>query len=399
MSLHCLVLGSLALALAAQGGAARASSRAAEPLPAEIRRALSHSPIPKVPVDPANEVQQLPAAIQFGAQLFSDARLSGGKGVSCATCHRESKGWSDGRPVPGDGDGTGVRRTPSIRNAAYQRWFGWDGSADSLWFQAIRPIENPNEMGLDRAHLARLVSSSPDLAAKFLAVFGQPASDRCAAGADPNIDVRLRQEAATDCMRNVGKALAAFVATIVSQPNRFDRFVERVKAGDPFDRSGLTADELAGLRIFFGKGSCHACHAGPLFTNGEFHNLALYPTVKGGWKDSGRLGGIRALIASEFNRLRFAASPEQFDKTPTRYLAAREHAWGQFKTPSLRNASSQSYFMHHGHFASLQQVVRFYSELEGLDATDHHRELSIMPLRLTAAEQDSLVRFLELIGE
>jgi hypothetical protein len=44
-------------------------------------------------------------------------------------------------------------------------------------------------------------------------------------------------------------------------------------------------------------------------------------------------------------------------------------------------------------------VVRFYSELEGLDATDHHRELSIMPLRLTPAEQDSLVRFLELIGE
>jgi cytochrome c peroxidase len=396
---RCRVVGWLAFALAAQGDAVGASPPVAESLPAEIRRALSHSPIPDVPIDPANEVQQLPEAIRFGALLFDDIRLSGGKGMSCATCHQPGNGWSDGRPVPGDGGSGGVRRTPSIRNAAHQRWFGWDGGADSLWFQAIRPIENPVEMGMDRLEVARLVSSSPDLAATFLAVFGPAAADRCTAGGDPATPVQVRREAATDCLRNVGKALAAFIATIVSRPNRFDRFVEHVKGGGPVDRSGLCAEELAGLRLFFGKGNCHACHAGPLFTNGEFHNLGLYPTVKGGWKDSGRLGGVRRLIASEFNRVRSAESLHPPENTPSRYLAAREHTWGQFKTPSLRNASSQSYFMHHGHFSSLQQVVRFYSELEGLDATDHHRELSIMPLRLTPAEQGSLVRFLELIGE
>jgi cytochrome c peroxidase len=369
------------------------------PLPVEVVRALSHSPIPKPSVDRSNAVQQQPEAIQLGARLFADPRLSAGKGLACTSCHQQSQGWSDGRQVATNGESTGLRRTPSIRNAVYQRWFGWDGSADSLWSQAIRPIENPFEMGADRLAVSRFVSSSPDIEPQFTALFGSSATDRCKAANDEKIELRIRREAATDCIRNVGKVLAAFVATIVSSPNRFDSFVARVRGGETVERAGLAGQELSGLRVFFGKGSCFTCHTGPLFSNGEFHNLALYPTVKGGWTDSGRLGGIRNVLASEFNQLRSDLSPEELERAPTRYLTTRENAWGQFKTPSLRNASSQAYFMHHGQFGSLRQVVAFYSDMRGMDATDHHRELSIMPLQLSPIEQDDLVRFLELIGE
>jgi cytochrome c peroxidase len=51
--------------------------------------------------------------------------------------------------------------------------------------------------------------------------------------------------------------------------------------------------------------------------------------------------------------------------------------------------------MHTGQFATLRDVVRFYSTLEGAAARGHHGETVLRPLNLTEGEIDDLVAFIE----
>ena len=50
--------------------------------------------------------------------------------------------------------------------------------------------------------------------------------------------------------------------------------------------------------------------------------------------------------------------------------------------------------MHQGQFATLRDVVRFYSTLEGALPPGHHQERILRPLQLTEGELDDLVAFL-----
>jgi hypothetical protein len=52
----------------------------------------------------------------------------------------------------------------------------------------------------------------------------------------------------------LGKAIAAFVRTIVPTPSRFDNYVEALMANDPESMiKALTNEEVKGLRLFIGK--------------------------------------------------------------------------------------------------------------------------------------------------
>ena len=125
----------------------------------EVRVIALHGPWPPAaPVDPSNRVTGRPEAILFGQYLFNEPRLSASRGMSCADCHQSGRDWRDGR-ARGLGAAELDRRTPTLWNVGYQHWFGWDGAADSLWMQSIRPIVDPREMGT-------IVGAMPD-AAKF----------------------------------------------------------------------------------------------------------------------------------------------------------------------------------------------------------------------------------------
>src|SRR5690606_15598302 len=78
---------------------------------------------------------------------------------------------ADGLPVA-RGLGTAERRAPSLWNLAWSRSFFWDGRADSLWSQALQPIENEVEMGGDRVAIARYVAGDPVLSEAYGRVFG-----------------------------------------------------------------------------------------------------------------------------------------------------------------------------------------------------------------------------------
>ena len=119
--------------------------------PEELRKISQHGPWPQPWTnDPSNRVSGNRIAVDFGEQLFFEPKLSTSGKLSCGTCHVPERDWSDGLKR-GEGMQTVDRNTPNLVNVRYHRWFGWDGAADSLWWQSIRPILNDKEIG--RAHV------------------------------------------------------------------------------------------------------------------------------------------------------------------------------------------------------------------------------------------------------
>ncbi|NDE14400.1 hypothetical protein EBZ80_05655 [bacterium] len=120
----------------------------------ELRQVLAGMTVPSVSAPLAGSREHRLAT--FGRKLFLDPGLSSNGQVSCATCHRPDKSFTDGLPVA-KGVGTTARNAPTIINSRFAHWFFWDGRADSLAAQAAGPLENPDEHGLDRESLATAI--------------------------------------------------------------------------------------------------------------------------------------------------------------------------------------------------------------------------------------------------
>jgi cytochrome c peroxidase len=122
----------------------------------------------------------------------------------------------------------------------------------------------------------------------------------------------------------VASALSSYVRTIRSGGSRFDRYM----AGDA---AALSSIEKCGLALFRGKANCVACHVGPNFTDEQFHNTGV------AWREGN--------LADEG---RFAVTRDPRHR-------------GAFKTPTLRDAARTAPYMHDGSFATLEDVIDYYS--------------------------------------
>ena len=327
----------------------------------EIRAILAHGPWPAPATsDPSNRVSGRRDAIELGQRLFFDPRLSVNGKFSCGTCHVPERNWTDNR-VRGVAAAEVDRNTPTLMNVRLGQWYGWDGGADSLWSQSIRPILDRRELGATPRHVADLMRQDEDLSCRYRRAFGaapSPADDE-------------------EVLVNVGKILAAFQETFETPPTPFDRFRNALARGEAL-KAGLYSEAAQrGLRIFVGKGSCSSCHSGPNFTSGEFRN-------NGFSADAGRVEGLKAVRASRFN----LAGP--YNDDPLRRVhAAQEPEAGAFKVPTLRHLMLTAPYGHDGQRETLAEVVRHYSE---------RGSKTLPPLKLTAAEQTDLVVFLESVS-
>jgi cytochrome c peroxidase len=353
---------------------------------AEVRAILRHGPWPAPWTrDPSNRVSGNAQAIELGEKLFFEPRLSPSGKVLCATCHAPFRGWQDGR-ARAFGLAEVERNTQGLLDVRYQRWFGWDGAGDSLWAQSVRPILEAREMGGSRAQAAALVRGDAELACRYEKTFGAPppASDEAV-------------------LAGIGKALAAFQETLVSGRSPFDDFRDALSRGDAAGMKKYPEAAQRGLRLFVGRGNCNACHFGPGFSNGEFHDTGLPFFIKGG-VDPGRHGGIRKLESNPLNLLGEYNDDRGHDDGPgasavkTRQVAIEHRNFGEFKTPSLRNVAKTAPYMHNGSLATLADVVRHYSEVSP-DRLHADGEALIRALRLTPAESADLVAFLESLTE
>lgn len=271
------------------------------------------------------------AKIALGKQLYFDKRLSEDNTVSCASCHDPKKGWSNGdATAEGVGGQRGGRSAPTVINSVYQTYQFWDGRAGSLEEQALGPIANPIEMNLPVEDAVKKIAAIKGYETQFQDVFGE-----------------------TVTAENLAKAIAAFERTILSGNAPYDRF----KAGDT---SALSEQAQVGMKLFFGKANCSACHTGHNFTDNAFHNLGVSfdadePDV--GREAISKLGGDR----------------------------------GAFKTPSLREIARTGPYMHDGSLATLEDVVEYYNK--GATPNEFLDE-GIFPLKLTDEKKAALVAFL-----
>jgi cytochrome c peroxidase len=196
-------------------------------------------------------------------------------------------------------------------------------------------------------------------------------------------------------LANVGKALAAFQETIVTGRTAFDAFRDALERGDRQAVARYPVSAQRGLRIFVGKGRCSACHHGPNFSNGEFDDVGVPYFAEAGRVDQGRHGGIALLRASPFNLLGpYNDDPGKSTAGPTQHVEPQHRNWGEFRVPSLRNVAQTAPYMHNGSLATLQDVIRHYSEvdIERLHGDDGAR--LVRPRRLSAEEAADLVAFL-----
>ena len=270
--------------------------------------------------------------VELGKQLYFDKRLSRDDTISCASCHDPKKGWSNGEAfATGVRGQKGGRSSPTIINSAYQDLQFWDGRAKALEGQALGPIQNPIEMDMPLDEVVAKLNKIEGYKKQFQKVFGT----------DVNSD-------------GIAKAISAFERTVLSGGAPYDHF----KGGDT---KALSESAQRGMKVFFNRGHCSACHVGPNFTDGSFHNIGVGMELEKpdiGREELSKLGGDR----------------------------------GAFKTPTLREIARTGPYMHNGKFKTLEEVVEYYDK--GCFACETLDE-EIYPLKLTAEEKKDLVTFLK----
>lgn len=347
----------------------------------EVMRIARMSPLAPFPADATNRVAEDERAAELGHRLFFDTRLSP-KGVSCATCHDPAKHFTDGHALA-RGVGVTTRNAPTVVDSGRRRWVGWDGKFDSLWSQALAPIENPVEMGSDRATLVRVVRDDADLRGRYEAIFG----------AIP--EARAPRDAIDLATANLLKSLGAYQRTLRSGTAPIDRFVAALKGDQGGDPEALDAAARRGLAIFVSRGGCYQCHRGPNFTDEEFHALGLVGANGRVPDDPARLAAVEFVQSNPFNAAgRFSDAPDSPKGQMVRAIKRSPELFGQFRTPPLRGVALTPPYMHDGRLASLADVVRFYDTLEGAAPIGHHGESVLVPLGLGEGGRRDLEAFL-----
>jgi len=355
---------------------AAAAVPAAPLTPTERARILAHGPWPPpAALDAGNALAGREAAIALGQQLFFDPRLSPDGRLSCASCHAPALAFTDGR-ARSLGRAELDRNAPSLWNAVHGRWWDWDGAADSLWSQALRPLTDARELATHGAHLRALVEADPALRCRWRQATGRPPAT--------DDEAMLVQTA---------KLLAAFVGSLVSARTPFDDFRDAVERGDTAAMARYPAEARRGLQLFVGRGRCHLCHTGPTFSNGEFADIGAGFFVRPGVVDPGRHRGIQRLQASRHSLLSVHADAPGEAATKTRHVQLQHRNFGEFKVPSLRNASVTAPHLHDGRLATLADVVRHYDQID-LDRLHADGERILEPLGLDAGERADLLAFL-----
>ena len=197
---------------------------------------------------------------------------------------------------------------------------------------------------------------------------------------------------------NVAKALAAYQATLVSPRTPFDEFRDALSRGDTAAASRYPAAAQRGLKIFVGTGRCFFCHAGPSFTNGEFADIGR-PFFTAGGADPGRWGGLQQLLASPYNRLGAYsdAPPDDARAVATKHVVMEPRHYGEFKVPGLRGLQATAPYFHDGSAATIDDVVRHYSEL---DESRLHADGArlLQALKLTPPQVADLAAFLKTLS-
>ena len=243
--------------------------------------------------------------IALGRRLFYEPLLSANGKVSCATCHAQHLGFSDGVALARTGVSgkPAFRNSPALINLAWAKnGLFWDGGAKNIESQIMGPLHNEDEMG-------QAIGVSVDK------LKSQGSYRRAFEKAFPDKQVTTT---------NLLNALAQFVRILVSFNSKYDRVLRQ--------EAELNESQERGRNLLMGK--CGPCNGGILMTADGFHNNGIdkeYSTIREG---------------QPMGRFRITRNKADI---------------GKFRTPTLRNIEVTGPYMHDGRFATLEAVIEHYS--------------------------------------
>lgn len=371
-----------------------------------IIQSLSLNYLEKPELNPSNPFGNNSDAKVLGALLFNDLNLSRNKNFACVSCHKPSLHFSDGLEKA-QGIKVLHRNTPTLLAAAYQTWFYADGRRDSLWAQAITPIEARDEMGGTRVAAVRYILNQPNYLALYQKVFGKPkltfkSLPKSAGPYGNKLEKKTWRYLSKDIKHkvnqifaNIGRALASHQRDFLPTPGKLEKFTDEMIKGEVSVELSLA--EQRGLKLFVNneKTRCLQCHNGPLMTNGEFHNIGT-ASLTGERLDLGRTIGLQAVFRDEFNcyGLYSNVTTEQCDAL--RFVNQKDsHSplLGAYKVPTLRGISLTAPYGHDGRFKDLKEILEHYRSPP--DASKQNHELQ--ELDLTDKELNDLASFLNIL--
>lgn len=309
--------------------------------------------IPRGEVFRDNFLHEEPEVIELGRLLFFDPLLSEAQDRACSSCHNPNLAWQDNRPKGLGLSGASLRRaTPTILNAALQRGSFWDFRVDDLPSQALRPVEEAEEMGTDLALVFQRLGENAEYLQRFEAAFADGLQ-----------------------ITNIAAAITAFEATLLTLDSPADRFL----AGD---LTALSSSEKRGLVLYFGKARCGNCHYAPIFGGTQAPTFATTDVRVIGVPETDDDDVISADIG--FGEV----SGDPLDD-------------GGFKVPTLRNIAETGPYMHNGAFSTLREVINFYNAGGGfgLGYEVPNADPRLIELGLSTAEKDDLEAFLRALTD
>jgi cytochrome c peroxidase len=253
-----------------------------------------------------------PAKVKLGKLLYFDVRLSMTGKNSCNSCHNLATYGVDNKVTStGDAGQQGNRNSPTVFNAALHNMQFWDGRAKDVEEQAGMPILNPVEMAIPhKGFLVKRLSSIKLYQDMFKESF-------------PNEKKPVNYA-------NLQKAIGAFERTLLT-PSRFDKYMAR-------DKTAITSEEKAGLKVFFDSG-CNSCHYGVGIGGGSLQKFGL-------------VTNYRTLTKSKMN--------DEGRKNVTKNDADKD----VFKVPGLRNSAGTYPYFHDGSIANLDTVVKIMGKAQ-----------------------------------
>ncbi len=342
----------------------------------EIEQTLSFGPWPlSFQPDPSNRFSKDATAIKLGQALFNDPVLSVDGAFSCASCHDPEQAFTmpEARALGRD---LLNRNTPSLRNLAGLRWYGWGGKSDNLWAASLHPIIEEQEMAHSAESLKIAISESTYID-DFEAIFGH-----------------LQDQSPELFLVNTAKALSAYLETLATDRTIFDDFRDALERRDIAAAKEYPEAAQRGLQLFLGRGKCVFCHNGPRFSNNEFHDAGVPYFLNETEVDQGRFGGLNILLSSPYTLDGdWNDDPEKKGAWAVRNVRRSHSDFGTFRTPSLRGVVETAPYMHDGSLDDLKSVIRHYSKID-TERLHADGEAILSELNLSEQEIADLVAFL-----
>ncbi len=305
----------------------------------------------------------------LGRVLFYDKALSKNYTLSCGSCHKPEFGFAEAERFSKGFEGKLTTRNslPLGNVVSFESSYGtsnpgtqtakfaWDDNTSNIKRQSMLAVTSPIEMGLKREELVHRVNEQEMYAVLARKAFGLSELSEL----------------------SIYTALEVFVNSISASHSRFDQQLDATgfrmtypAEGDEIPViNGFEEIEQNGMELF--NRNCASCHS-------TFHKLVAQSAGNNGLDE------------------------EYADKGKSLFTKLDKHD-GVFKIPFLRNIALSGPYMHDGRFATLEEVIDFYSEgiqpHKNLDEKLRNEDGTPKRFQFTPAEREALMSYLHTLTD